>query len=88
MPQESINYPEPYEAQLSIHWSGSTGGQVAQVGLAIPTKELRQYLEGMTAGESPDHHVFWYTPRLTRDELNKLIRIARRARNAVYGTDE
>jgi hypothetical protein len=37
---------------------------------------------------SADTSIFQYTPTLTRDEINKLIRVLRRARDAVYGSDE
>lgn len=89
MPQENINYPDPTgtDAGLSIHWSKADAGGTAQVGVAIPTEALREYLEGMDP-KTEDHTIYWYTPTLTREELNKLIRIARRARTAVYGADE
>ncbi len=37
---------------------------------------------------SADMSIFQYTPPLSRDEINKLIRVLRRARDAVFGGDE
>ena len=35
-----------------------------------------------------DTSIFHYTPVLTREEINGLIRVLRRARDAAYGSDE
>jgi hypothetical protein len=87
MPQEQINFPDPGEASVSIHWSKAEVGANAQVGISIPTRELREYLDAMDK-DTEDHTIFWYTPTLARTELNKLISVTRRARNAAYGADE
>lgn len=44
--------------------------------------------EGVVQTLSSDTSIFQYTPPLSRDEINKLIRVLRRARDAVFGGDE
>lgn len=78
--------------QLTLHWSALssteldlTGG--VQLGLkTFPVTSIDEY----NAAKSwpPEGDPEQYTANLDRDQLNKLIRLLRKARNAAYGADE
>jgi hypothetical protein len=99
MPKEQITYPgistsepetsesEPvtvYNTSLSLHWDNNT----VQLGVTIDVKSLSEYLDAVKKDSPTDRTIDWYTVPITRPELNKLIRTARRARDAAYGEDE
>lgn len=83
MPKEVINHAieENSGAEVSIHWSHEV-----QVGIAIPTEALQNYVRDLDPAKDPVVH--WYSPPLTRGEVQKLIKTTRRSRDAVYGADE
>lgn len=87
MPKEIVNHADS-EASFSLHWSGPEGGQTLQLGISIPRKDIEKYVDGLRDAESPDHSVEWYSPPLERFEVQRLIRSAKRARDAVFGADE
>lgn len=84
MPKEIVNFADPDEASVSIHWSGPD--ETVQVGVRIPREALEKYLAGMKG--SPDRFVEWYSPPLSRPDMQRLIRAGRRARDHVFGADE
>jgi hypothetical protein len=87
MPKEIINYTDD-AASFSVHWSGPEGGQVLQLGITIPRKSIEEYIRGLESAKSGDHVVEWYSFPLERGEVQRLIRAAKRARDAVFGADE
>lgn len=101
MPYEHINLPtEPGDNQSDFHlnWGSSDAGANAQVSAGIPVRLLREalrefdeensQLEGTALESREDSKLFFYSPNLTRSELNQGIKTLRRMRNAVYGADE
>lgn len=100
MPREQINYPGAQvqtdlatgkletiaaaEPALHVNWHPAPAGHVQVAFEADPS-----YLK--IALESPNEEngrTSMYSPVLERAEINKLIRVLRRARDAAYGRDE
>lgn len=80
---------------IGMHWDGN-GGTV-QLSLDIDWDVLQKMVE--TRQSRPDdnfaddnsflrNRVTFYTGALDRDDLQRLVRTARRARNSVFGADE
>lgn len=101
MPREQINYPdlsvskEPsspgagvtyHESALHVSWHPDRNGVgIVQIAVEADPNYLRM------AVDSPnelDGRTSVYTPVLERAELNKLIRVLKRARDQAYGRDE
>lgn len=74
--------PATRDAELAVGWHRDSWVQVSIEG-------DRAYFE-MAAGypDAEDDRTSVYTPPLGRDEINKLIRTLRRARDQVFGRDE
>lgn len=80
------------EPRLTLHWSALsstemdlTGG--VQLGVTwFPTVPLAEYEAAKCWPQEGEPERF--TANLDRDQLNKLIRLLRKARNAAYGADE
>lgn len=101
MPREQINYPtlcEPTaespatpghgikawrDPSLHISWHPDSHVQVA---VQMDVSYAKLAVETPTDGEAERTEVF--VPPLTRDEVNKLIRVLRRARDQAFGRDE
>lgn len=94
--RESNNYravsPLP---MVGLHWDGKNG--TVQVSLDVDWDVLQAMVKARQ--ENPDanfaddnsfllNRVTFYTGALERDDLQRLLRITRRARNAVFGVDE
>lgn len=88
----SIHAPLP---MVGLHWDGKN--EVVQLSLDIDWDVLQEMVK--TRQELPDgqfaddnsflrNRVTFYTGALSRDDLQRLVRTARRARNAVFGADE
>lgn len=80
---------------LGLHWDGKNG--TVQLSMDIDWDVLQELVkarqEDPTAVFSDDNsflrnRVTFYTGSLDRNDLQNLVRTARRARNAVYGSDE
>jgi hypothetical protein len=99
MPREQINYPsavmetseasgtpatvvQPADPALHVNWS--TAGHV-QVAFEADPSYLKIALD---APNEADGRTSMYSPVLERGEINKLIRVLRRARDQAYGRDE
>lgn len=103
MPREQINFPEVQEihsgscdgkgnseqrvekytdpaVHVNWHSAGTDHGGHVQVSLECD----RSYFEKFPDEERGDR----YSPVLTRSDVNKLIRILKRARDQAYGKDE
>lgn len=103
MPREQINYPSAYfemdadtgvskkvaPADSALHVSWDTTGTL-QIGYETDRKTAAEILDARSPhfdGGEPSRAVM-YTPVLSRSEVNKLIRVLRRARDQAYGKDE
>lgn len=89
---ESIGKIMATTPRLTLHWSAlhSTeddlcGGVQLSVACYPPTS-LEEYKAARSWPPEPLSEN--YTENLTRDQLNRLIRLLRRARDAAYGGDE
>lgn len=80
---------------VGLHWDGKNG--VVQLSLDIDWDVLQEMVkvrqENPTEEFGDDNsflrnRVTFYTGALSREDLQNLLRTARRARNAVYGADE
>lgn len=69
---------------LDVTWRGENGW--VQIGIEAPSDWWDRFEESRKSAEQS--HFGVYTEVLTRDEINDMIRTLRRARNAVYGSDE
>lgn len=101
MPREQINFPQLLEPTKdcpatpapgikvwrdpALHVSWHPGSHV-QIAVEMDVSYARMAVEAPTDGEAERTEVF--VPPLTRDELNKLIRALRKARDSAYGRDE
>jgi len=84
MPKEQINYPvEPTDGIVRLHWSGPLS--MVQLSIEFEVAQMRAYLaeQGKGAERLP-----WFTGTLDRDDVQRLIRFGRRARDQVFGSDE
>lgn len=66
---------------VSLHWSKNH----AQLGIVLDISTVRRLLSSLEDGAST---VEVFAPPLERWEMNNSIKTLRRARAAVYGTDE
>lgn len=96
MPKEQINYaphvegPDgstPIAPEVSINWS-SGEPHYAQIGFEFTIKDMLDYLTQLRMSSPTDHRATFYTPELTRPEMQRMIRAAKRARDSVFGADE
>lgn len=81
-------WPEP---ELSVSWNkaGDYGPGHVQVSLLLPAGYLKHLATSLQSADTPvPSGIGAYSPALPRDELNKLIRTLRRARDQAYGADE
>ena len=69
---------------LDVQWRSDPGW--VQVSIEAPAEWWKGFLAAVNDGQQS--HFAAYTETLTREEINKMIRALRRARNAVYGSDE
>lgn len=87
-----IDAPLP---MIGFHWDGK--GEVVQLSIDIDWDVLQEMVK--LRQENPmdnfaddnsflRNRVTFYTGSLSREDLQQLVRIARRARNSVYGSDE
>lgn len=101
MPREQINHPplcEPTpewpatpapgirawrDASLHVSWRPDSHVQIA---VEMDVAYAQMAVDAPTDGEAARTEVF--VPPLTREEINKLIRTLRRARDQAYGRDE
>ncbi|CAN5423893.1 hypothetical protein BH09ACT9_BH09ACT9_00590 [soil metagenome] len=85
MPDGGEYFADP---ELHVIWHPETesfGDGYVQVSLAFP----KGFLAARAASDDDTAEKNWlYTPQLNRDELNRLIRTLRKARDRAYGTDE
>lgn len=80
------SWPEP-EVHLQWNREGDHGYGHAQVGIDLPRKYLLNLAEELERNaDAPS--VLAFSPVLGRPELNRLIQVARRARDQAYGRDE
>lgn len=87
-----INAPLP---MVGLHWDGKNG--TAQLSLDIDWDVLQGMVKLRQDHPQADfadddsflcNRVTFYTGALSRDDLQRLVRVSRRVRNAVYGADE
>lgn len=70
---------------VSLHWSRDA--EYVQIGIEAPRKFWDSFIQGYDSSKEL-HRYELYTESLTRKEINDLIKVLRRARDAAYGTDE
>ncbi|QIG59031.1 hypothetical protein SEA_FRANSOYER_23 [Microbacterium phage Fransoyer] len=69
---------------LDVAWRGDPG--FVQISIEAPADWWDRFENSRKLGEQSHYGV--YTAELSREEINKMIRTLRRARNAVFGSDE
>lgn len=78
--------------RLTLHWSALSSSELdltGSVSLSVacfPTVTPGEYEKATCWPPEPLGE--YYTAGLDRDQINKLIRLLRKARNAAYGADE
>ncbi len=96
MPKEQINYAPVVTLpdgttliapEISLHWSGGPAGY-AQLGMEFSVSDMLGYLNHLLKGSPTDSRATFYTPELTRPDLQRLVKAARRARDVVFDADE
>lgn len=82
----------PAAPQISLHWHAEE--DTPQLSFSIDA-DLLSRIMATRDSESPDHsfvteegRCVLYTAALSRADLQRMIKAARRARNAAYGSDE
>lgn len=104
MPKEQINFPVPTETHFGscdgngvveqgietytdpavhVNWHNVGNDHDGHVQVSLECDQ--SYLDQKPPGEG---RRFIYSPVLTRSDVNKLIRVLRRARDQAYGRDE
>jgi len=82
-------WPEP---ELNVSWTRAAdhGPGNVQVSLLLPTAYVEHLAKSLADPDSPAgvSGIGAFSPSLPRDELNRLIRTLRRARDQAYGADE
>lgn len=73
---------------LDVNWvkspgEDSDGGGHVQVSVNVPRKNIEEWLKTDEGG-----YISWYSEPLSRYEINKMIKILRRARDSAYSPDE
>lgn len=77
----------PPGSQVGIHWDGNH--ETVQLSLDIDWDLLQRIVESHKApGGQYGDRVIFYTESLSRDDLQRLVKHTRRARDAVFGSDE
>lgn len=85
VPEGGKVFPDP---ALHVNWQASGadyGNPHVQLSLQMPAGFLRARAEGL---HESTVDTWIYSPALTREELNKLIRTLRNARDKAFGRDE
>jgi len=99
MPKEQINYPRVRQIEqdgatltvpdvsrvpddICVHVGWNRAGWV-QVSLSLYAERLAQ----IASQVGTDHEVSVYSETLSREEINKMIRALRKARDQAYGSD-
>jgi hypothetical protein len=74
------------EPRLHVHWSPDEN---LQFSMELEVHQVEEYLADLKkeGGDMP-YSISFYTPSLSREEAQKVIRVTKRARNAVFGADE
>lgn len=88
MPKTVINYPSysyPFGLALSLHWDNN--GTV-QWSAQFNVDELAAHLTKLQKDSPTDKRSIILSEPLSRPEMQRLIKEARRARDAAYGADE
>lgn len=95
MPREQINYRQIVTTQdndrelhtelpsTCVHVGWNRAGWV-QISLALPKEKLDNWVASLT-NDQPEPSLF--SEVLSRDDVNKMIRTLRKARDQAYGTD-
>lgn len=100
MPREQINYPQTRptvatfhesgtvktETDAALHVSWNRDGQHVQLCLEVDVHYAQLAADEPNANEARTRTELW-TPVLSRQDINKLIRTLRRARDTAYGAD-
>jgi hypothetical protein len=93
MPKEQINHPQQVTSDSpqgytttspTLHVGWNRAGWV-QVSIATDTSSLARLVED--AQKHGESEPAIYTDELSRDEINRLIRTLRKARDQAYGAD-
>lgn len=91
MPKVEINYdrehPHSLAAEFTLHWNGGPG-EIAQLGVEFDVQVMRDHLAEIAKHSPTDKRTSIYSIGLDRAELQRMIRAAKRARDAVFGADE
>ncbi len=96
MPKEQINYapyvegPDgalPPGAEVSLHWSSGELRHV-QIGFEFDVGNMLDYLTRLRTESPTDSRAMFYTSELDRNDLQRMIRAGKRARDQVFGADE
>lgn len=93
MPKQTISYP-PNESvgilpEVALHWTSNKDlGQEPQISFAFDVDEMLTYLKKLQKDSPTDRRASFYTDGLRRADLQILIKTARTARDAAYGSDE
>lgn len=82
MPKEDINKDTP---TLRVHWDAN-GGSV-QVAIDFSRETWLDCVQDIEADTDLKSYAI-YTGSLSRQDINKLIRVLRRARDGAHGKDE
>lgn len=81
-------WPEP---ELNVSWTRAAdhGMGLVQVSLLLPVAYVKHLAADLANPERPEPSgIGAFSPALNRDEMNRLIRTLRRARDQAYGQDE
>lgn len=95
---DATNVEHTHSPQLELHWSRAADtpptplgeDRVGSVQLAIQVSEteFRDYIRMFEEAPKDDPNRLFLTRRMSRSEINHLIRHLKRARDAAYGADE
>ncbi len=95
VPDDCVPYPIHGEAwpepELNVSWTRAAdhGTGNVQVSLLLPVRYVEHLAADLATPDTPEPSgIGAFSPSLGRDELNRLIRTLRRARDAAYGADE
>jgi hypothetical protein len=81
-------WPEP---ELNIGWGKANdyGPGHVQVSMLLPVGYLKHLAASLASADAAaPAGIAAFSPALSRDELNRLIRMARKARDEAFGRDE
>lgn len=96
MPKQVINYPgyaedHPFALALSLHWYDKpteTPNDGPQFSIQFNVDALTEHLNQLRQHSPMDKRSIIFSEPLARDELQMLVRTARRARDSAFGGDE